>query len=40
MNNLAESFLEAIGTYDTQMIVAAIALLLLAGLIFEDETGK
>lgn len=38
MNNLAETFLAVTGAYDVPLILSAAALLLLAGLIFEDET--
>lgn len=38
MNNLAETLLETIGACDTLLVVSGVALLLLTGLIFEDET--
>ena len=38
MNNLTETFLAAVGAYDVPLILSAAALLLLVGLIFEDET--
>lgn len=38
MDNLADTLLEAVGACDTLLVVSGVALLLLAGLIFEDET--
>lgn len=38
MDNLAETLLEAVGACDTLLVISGVALLLLAGLIFEDET--